>query len=161
VLDLKTIPANLDDLRMRGRSIRSYKGAAGAGMFEPLETTLAGGLDAVIPLYNAEHVRALWDAGGRGKKDDPKSGWNHIEKYEKFSLGLIAFKLRPRFFSEPHWLTRYSFWFQMNAFLDLNTVQIDGVGFSKTRTIPEVFLLVDKLFRAEWPLLSFEEAMRK
>jgi hypothetical protein len=58
---------------------------------------------------------------------DPKSGWNLIEKYEKFSLGLIAFKLRPRFFPEPHWLTRYSFWFRMNAILDQNTVQIDGI----------------------------------
>ena len=161
MVDLKTVPANLDDFRMWGRSIRSYKGAVGAGMFEPPEPMISGGLDALIPLHNAEHARLIWDAGGIGGKDDPKSGWHLIDKYEKFSLGLIAFKLRPRFFSEPHWLTRYSFWFQMNAFLDQNTVRIDGIGFSRTRTIPEVFLLVDKLFHAEWPLLSFEEAMGK
>jgi hypothetical protein len=32
-----------------------------------------------------------------------------------------------------------------------------GIGFSMTRTIPEVFLLVDKLFLAEWPLIENTE----
>jgi hypothetical protein len=114
MVDLKSVPANLDDLRMWGRSIRSYKGAVGAGMFEPPEPMIGGGLDALIPLHNAE------------------------------------------------WLTRFDIWFEMNDdVLRKTTVRKTGIGFSNTKTIPEVFLLVDKLFHAEWPLLSFEEAMRK
>jgi hypothetical protein len=79
-----------------------------------------------------------------------------------FSLGLLSYKLRPRFFSGSKWLTRFDIWFEMNDdVLRKKTVRKTGIGFSNTKTIPEVFLLVDKLFHAEWPLLSFEEAMRK
>jgi hypothetical protein len=142
MVDLKSVPANLDDLRMWGRSIRSYKGAVGAGMFEPPEPMIGGGLDALIPLHNAEHVRLLWDAGSIGGKDNPKSGWHLIEKYEKFSLGLLSYKLRPRFFSGSKWLTRFDIWFEMNDdVLRKKTVRKTGIGFSNTKTIPEVIPL--------------------
>jgi hypothetical protein len=121
-------------------------------MFEPDEPYLDGSIRGHIPIPEWL-VRAIWDVGKIGK-ESPESGWHRIGEFQEFKLEVRGYKLRGGFFSSSKWFGAFGFWFgdTSGQHLSKTSAQIDNIGFIKTRTIPDIFLVADKLLRAEWPL---------
>jgi len=125
-------------------------------MIEPDEPYLDGSIRGHIPVRESQ-VRAIWEAGKIGK-DHPKSGWHLIGDFDEFKLEVRGYKMRGGFFSSSNWLATFGFWF--GGISGVNS-QIDNIGFVRSKTIPDIFLIVDKLLRAEWVLAkSLDEALR-
>jgi hypothetical protein len=127
-----------------------------------LEPYSDGGLNASIPLRNANHLKQLWEIG-KFDQTDPESGWFSIDKFTVFNLSLMGHKFRPGLFGKTRWYTKCS----MIFLKDDNILHLVGkdkhlyipyVGCAITNSIAELCPLVDRVMRYEWPFVSKEVA---
>jgi hypothetical protein len=175
IRSFRTISVDLQDRRIWSRALRSYKSATGDGIIENDEPFIDHGLCALIPLINAHHVRALWDAGAI-ENIDPRCQWFAIDRFDLFRLEIQAVKFQTRMFSGYRWLASFGFWFGFEiqgcpVLFNWSASRIappegpalksgmvlDGIGFSNTKSIADLFLLVDQLMLGEWPLTTLQD----
>jgi len=155
----RIVRTSVNEKRKWGCCFNIYKGATATGMFDDeLWPDADGGLHAHVPLHNALHVKALWEAAGL-TKTDPRSGWRQVDNFNHFQLEIVTYKIRRHFFSPCRWATHYGLLFSKETYLNpRDTLAFPNIGYSNTADISETVLLLDKIMSAEWPFVSQKQA---
>jgi hypothetical protein len=149
--------ASLDDRRMWGRTLQSYKGGCGTGRVDD-EPEHDGSLWGGIPLMNGSQTKNVWRVLGIDT-EHPESVWHRIDQFDTYLLLLDGLKFS-RLLSSKFWVCRLSFYFDLEHSTAQSSVEVPGVRFFAGQTIPDLFITIDALLiseRAPPPLPSFAQ----
>ncbi len=154
------IKPKLEEIRVWGLSFRGFNDAYATGIWEGNEESLIeGGLLATVPIkYGANQIKDMWHQSGLSKTD-ADSGWHLIDNYDYFELKIITYKVASGFIAR-NWFSKYGFIFSNQNKSRFDKISVEPVGYSRTKNIPETIYLIDRILkRAEWPLVSYKEAI--